>query len=113
MTIETELNSLGDYYQKQNNVNKAIEKAPPLEENQNYYIRTYDNNSNVILQGVNIVKTGNTSNTINQIEKVMIDNKYKAYRKINKANSAENDLEIAICQIGSLLGVNNAEEYTV
>ena len=103
ITIETELNALADYYNWQNKVTSAIKNAPPLKENQNYYIRTYDEKSNIILQGVNIAKIADTTSGINQVEKVLIDNKYKAYKKVNKVELADNDLEIAICQIGNLL----------
>ena len=113
ITIETELNALADYYNWQNKVTSAIKNAPPLKENQNYYIRTYDEKSNIILQGVNIAKIADTTSGINQVEKVLIDNKYKAYKKVNKVELADNDLEIAICQIGNLLNVSSAEEYTV
>ena len=113
VAIEIELDSLADYYSWQNKVETAIHNAPPLKENQNYYIRTYDEKSNIILQGVNIEKISDTTSGINQIEKVFIDNKYKAYKKVNKVDVADNDLEIAICQIGNLLNVSGAEEYTV
>lgn len=113
ITIELELESLGDYYKWQNIVEDAIKNAPPLAENQNYYIRTYDDKSNIVLQGVNIEKIADTTSGINQIEKVFIDNKYRAYKKVNKVDVADNDLEIAICQIGNLLNVSGAEEYTV
>ena len=113
VAIETELETIGKYYYEKNKVDAAIKNAPPLKENENYYIRTYDEKSNIVLQGVNIEKIGDTSSGINQIEKVSINNQYKAYRKIEKVDVADNDLEIAICQIGSLLGVSSAEEYTV
>lgn len=113
IVIEQELESLGDYYKWQNIVENAIQNAPPLKDNQNYYIRTYDEKSNVILQGVNIEKIADTTSGINQVEKVFIDNKYRAYKKINRVDVADNDLEIAICQIGNLLNVSGAEEYTV
>ena len=113
VAIEPELESLGKYYNEKNRVDYAIKNAPPLQENQNYYIKTYDKDSNIILQGVKMEKIGESSSGINQVEKVSIDNRFEAYRKIGKVDVADNDLEIAICQIGSLLGVNSAEEYTV
>jgi len=111
--LNKELESIGDYYKWQNIVDMAVKNAPPLKENQNYYIRTYDEKSNIILQGVNIEKIADTNSGINQTEKVFIDNKYTAYKKINKVDVADNDLEIAICQIGNLLNISGAEEYTV
>lgn len=113
VSLEVELNSIADYYSWQNKVDQAIKNAPPLQANQNYYIRTYDEKSNIVLQGVNIEKISDTNSGINQIEKVLIDNKYKAYKKVNRVDVADNDLEIAICQIGNLLNVSGAEEYTV
>lgn len=113
VSLEVELNSLADYYNWQNKVAAAIRNAPPLQQNQNYYIRTYDDKSNIILQGVNIEKISDTSSGVNQVEKVLIDNKYRAYKKVDRVDVADNDLEIAICQIGNLLNVSGAEEYTV
>jgi len=113
VVISEELESIGDYYKWQNIVKQAIENSKPLAENQNYYIRTYDENSNIILQGVKIEKIKDTTSGINQVEKVIIDDRYKAYRKINKVDVVNNDIEIALCQIGNLLNVSGAEEYTV
>lgn len=113
VSLEIELNSLADYYSWQNKVETAIKNAPPLKENENYYIRTYDEKSNIILRGVNIEKISDTTSGINQTEKVLINNKYKAYKKVTQVDIANNDLEIAICQIGNLLNVSSAEEYTV
>lgn len=113
VVIESEINTISDYYKWQNIVSFAISNAPPLKDNQNYYIRTYDEKSNIILQGVKIEKISDTISGINQIEKVTIDNRYKAYRKINKVDVADNDIEIALCQVGNLLKVSGAEEYTV
>ena len=113
VSLEVEINSLADYYNWQNKVEKAINEAPPLQPNQNYYIRTYDEKSNIILQGVNIEKISDTTSGVNKVEKVLIDNKYKAYKKKDIVDVADNDLEIVICQIGNLLNVSGAEEYTV
>ncbi len=113
VSLEVEINSLADYYNWQNKVEKAINEAQPLQPNQNYYIRTYDEKSNIILQGVNIEKISDTTSGVNKVEKVLIDNKYKAYKKKDIVDVADNDLEIVICQIGNLLNVSGAEEYTV
>ena len=100
-TIENELKTYASYYRIQNIKNNSIKNAPPLTNGNNYYVMTFDNNSNIILEGV-------TLSVINpETSEVIINSNFKGTKK----HSSVDDLEIALFQIGRLLGFDVAEEY--
>lgn len=99
--IKKEIENIGNYYQYQNKLNKAISNTTPLEPGKNYYVMAFDNNSNLFLQPVSITIT-NPENS-----EVLVENTFKGYQK----HTTVDDLEIAICQIGSLMNFNVTEEY--
>ena len=101
--IEKELNNYVNYYKYQSIKNKIIINTPPLTGDNNYYIMAFDNNGNIMLEGINL-------NIINpETQEVTINNNFKGTKKHTNVD----DLEIAIFQIGTLLGFDIVEEYRI
>lgn len=100
-TISHEVYMYASYYRYQDIINGAISVTPPLSNGHNYYIRTFDNNGKIVLQGVNVSSINNEKN------EVMINNLFKG----NVKHTQVDDLEVCICQIGKYLGFDIVEEY--
>lgn len=102
-TIEKELKTYASYYQHKNIQDSIIMHTPPLTNGNNYYVMTFDNNSHITLEGV-------TLNEINsETSEIIVNNNFKGTKK----QTGVDDLEIAICQIGKLLGFDVVEEYRI
>ncbi len=99
--LKQDLTSTCDYYAFQNRLLSSINNTAPLPQGKNYYITTFDQNSNIILQPVSITITNPETN------EVLVDNSFKGYQK----HTVVDDLEIAICQFGKALGFDVVEEY--
>lgn len=100
-TIRKELEKTSSFYQYQNKLNNIIANTPGLEAGKNYYVTTFDNNSNLLLQPVAIT----VSNP--ETSEVIIENTFKGTQK----HTTVDDIEIAICQIGKLMNFDIVEEY--
>ena len=101
--IEKELNNYANYYKYQNINNNIIKNTPQLTGDNNYYIMTFNSNGNTVLEGINL-------NIINpETQEVIINNNFKGTKKHTNVD----DLEIAIFQIGTLLGFDIVEEYRI
>lgn len=100
-TISNELNIYASYYRYQSIINNAIRVAPPLSDNNNYYISTFDNSGKMVLQGVNVTDINKDKN------EVMINNLFKG----NMKHSQVDEIEVCICQIGKYLNFDIVEEY--
>lgn len=99
--IRKEIEKTSNYYHYQHRLNIVISNAPNLQPGQNYYVTTFDNNSNLVLQPVSVTVT-NPDNF-----EVLIENKFKGYQK----HTGVDDIEIAVCQIGRLMNFDVVEEY--
>ena len=100
-TIRKEIEKTSGFYQYQNKLNNIIASTPALETGKNYYVTTFDNNSNLLLQPVSVT----VSNPENS--EVIVENTFKGTQK----HTTVDDIEIAICQIGSLMNFDIVEEY--
>lgn len=100
-TIRKEIEKTSGFYQYQNKLNNIITNTPNLQPGKNYYVTTFDNNSNLFLQPVAV--------TVSNPEKseVIVENSFKGYQK----HTTVDDIEIAICQIGRLMNFDIVEEY--
>lgn len=99
--VKKELDNIGSFYQYQNKLNNIVANTPNLQPGKNYYVTAFDNNSNFFLQPVSVtVTTPETS-------EVLVENTFKGYQK----HTGVDDIEIAICQIGRLMGFDIVEEY--
>lgn len=102
ITIVTkELEKAANYFRYQNYFNSIITKTPSLEPNKNNYILAFNSNSVPYLEPVSISITNEETN------EVMVENSFKGTKKHTNVD----DIEIAICQIGMLLGFDVIEEY--
>lgn len=101
--IQREMENIGSYYQYQHRLINVINNTKPLEVGKNYYVTAFDNNSNIYLHPVS-VSVVNAENS-----EVIVDNSFKGYQKHTQVD----DIEIAISQVGSLLGFDIVEEYRV
>lgn len=99
--IRNEVTNICEFYQFQNRLLMSINSASPLPEGKNYYVTTFDKNSNIYLQPVSITVTNPEKN------EVLVDNSFKGYQKHTNVD----DIEIAICQFGKALGFDLVEEY--
>ena len=99
--IENEIKTYASYYHHQKIQNSIIANTPALTNGNNYYIMTFDNNSHIVLEGVNLTVTNP------ETSEVSINNNFKGVQK----HTGVDDLEIAIFQIGRLLGFDIVEEY--
>jgi len=101
--ISKEINEYASYYRYQHMLNQSINNSRELQLNENYYVMTFDNNSNIMLEAVNI-------NTVNpETQEVIVNNTFKGYQK----HTPVDDLEISLCQIGKLLNFDIVEEYRI
>lgn len=100
-TIRKEIEKTSGFYQYQNKLNNIIANTSSLQPGKNYYVTTFDNNSNLLLQPV-AVTVSNPENS-----EVIVENSFKGYQK----HTTVDDIEIAICQIGKLMSFDIVEEY--
>lgn len=100
-TIRKEIEKTSGFYQYQNKLNNIIASTPALETGKNYYVTTFDNNSNLLLQPVSVTVSNPESS------EVIVENTFKGTQK----HTTVDDIEIAICQIGSLMNFDIVEEY--
>ena len=101
--IQKEMENMGVYYQCQNKLSEVITNTKSLEMGKNYYLSTFDNNGHIYLHPVSVSVINSESS------EVMNDNNFKGYQKHTQVD----DIEIAISQIGKLLGFDIVEEYRV
>lgn len=99
--INKEIETIAKYYGYQNYFNNIINNTEPLLLGKTHYVLAFNNNSVPFLEPVTISILNNETN------EVMVDNKFKGYQKHDNVD----DIEIAICQIGMLLGFDIVEEY--
>lgn len=99
--IRKEIDELGDFYYHQHKLNEMIKKAPALENGKNYYVTAFDSNSNIYLQPVSVTVTNPTT------AEVIVENTFKGHQQ----HTTVDDIEIALCQIGRLIGFDIVEEY--
>ena len=99
--IENDIKNICEFYKFKNNLDQNLKKATPLENGKNYYVTTFDQNSNMYLQPVSINITNSETN------EVLVDNSFKGYL----THTQVDDIEIAICQLGKALGFDIVEEY--
>ena len=99
--IKNEIDDLGNFYYHQNKLIIMQNQTQPLQPGKNYYITTFDKNSNIFLQPVSITVTNP------ETSEVLVENTFKGYQK----HTTVDDIEIAICQIGRLLNFDIVEEY--
>lgn len=100
-TLSKEIDVIANYYAYQNYFNSIISSAPVLTPGKSHYVLAFGSNSIPFLQPVSISKL-NSEGT-----EVMVENTFKGYQKHDNVD----DLEIAICQTGMLLGFDIVEEY--
>lgn len=101
--IQREVENMASYYQYQYRLLSVVNNTKPLDVGKNYYVSAFDNNSNFYLHPVSV-------SVINsETSEVMVENNFKGYQKHTQVD----DIEIAISQIGSLLGFEVVEEYRV
>lgn len=101
--IEQEIENVCNYYLHQNRLTTIVNNTQPLELGKNYYVTAFDKDSNVYLQPVAV------SVTNPETSEVLVENTFKGYQK----HTSVDDIEIAICQVGKLLGFDIVEEYRV
>ena len=101
--IQREIENMASYYYYQHRLENVIANTQALNIGKNYYVIAFDNNSSIYLHPVSI------SIINNDTSEVIIDNNFKGYQKHTQVD----DIEIAINQIGSLLGFEVVEEYRV
>lgn len=99
--VKKELDNIGSFYQYQNKLNNIVANTPNLQPGKNYYVTAFDNNSNFFLQPVSVTVTNP------ETSEVLVENTFKGYQK----HTGVDDIEIAICQIGRLMGFDIVEEY--
>ena len=99
--IQSEIESLGSFYSQQHVLKRMCEQAEPLGNGKNYYVTAFDKNSHIYLQPVSVTVTNP------ETSEVIVENSFKGHQK----HTAVDDIEIAICQIGRLLGFDVVEEY--
>lgn len=99
--VKKELDNIGSFYQYQNKLNNIVANTPNLQPGKNYYVTAFDNNSNFFLQPVSVTVTNP------ETSEVLVENTFKGYQK----HTGVDDIEIAICQIGKLMGFDIVEEY--
>lgn len=99
--LEKDIDTAGSYYKYQHKLKDIINNTNNLETGKNYYVTAFDNNGNLYLHPVSI-------SVLNADESfVMVDNSFKGYQKHTQVD----DIEIAVSQIGNLLGFDVNEEY--
>ena len=76
--IENDIKNICEFYKFKNNLDQNLKKATPLENGKNYYVTTFDQNSNMYLQPVSINITNSETN------EVLVDN------SANEADILEN-----------------------
>ena len=99
--IQSEIESLGSFYSQQHVLKRMCDQAEPLGNGKNYYVTAFDKNSHIYLQPVSVTVTNP------ETSEVIVENSFKGHQK----HTAVDDIEIAICQIGRLLGFDVVEEY--
>lgn len=99
--VTKDLERIANYFRYQNYFYNIIAKTPPLDQDKNNYVLAFNSNSIPYLQPVSI------SILNEETDEVMLNNTIKGTKK----HSNVDDIEIAICQIGMLLGFNVVEEY--
>ena len=99
--LKKEIDNIGDFYYHQHKLKEAISKTPPLPEGKNYYVTSFDEKSNIVLQPVSITVTNP------ETSEVLVENSFKGQQK----HTTVDDIEIALCQIGKLLDFDIVEEY--
>ena len=99
--IQSEIESIGSFYSQQHVLKRMCDQAEPLGNGKNYYVTTFDKNSHIYLQPVSVTITNP------ETSEVIVENSFKGHQK----HTAVDDIEIAICQIGRLLGFDVVEEY--
>ena len=100
-TINKEIEVIANYFAHQNYFNNIINNTNSLPQGKTNYVLAFDKNSVPFLQPVSISKLNNETN------EVLVENTFKGYQKHDNVD----DIEIAICQIGMLLGFDIVEEY--
>jgi len=101
--IQREIENMASYYQYQHRLSSVIINTKSLDIGKNYYVTAFDSNSSIYLHPVSV----SIINT--ETSEVMVDNSFKGYQKHTQVD----DIEIAISQVGSLLGFEIVEEYRV
>ena len=101
--IQKAIEDMALYYQYQHRLLEVIKNTKPLEVGKNYYVLAFDSNSHIYLHPVSVTVTNADGS------EVMVDNNFKGYQKHTQVD----DIEIAISQVGSLLGFDIVEEYRV
>lgn len=99
--VNKELEKAANYFRYQNYFNSIISSTQPLQPNKSNYILAFNSNSTPYLEPVSISITNEETN------EVLIENSFKGTKKHTNVD----DIEIAICQIGMLLGFDIVEEY--
>lgn len=100
-TLSKEIDIMANYFAYQNYFNSKIASTNPLEPGKSHYVLAFGSNSEPFLQPVSISLLNRETN------EVMVENTFKGYQKHDNVD----DLEIAICQTGMLLGFDIVEEY--
>jgi len=101
--VQREIENMSNYFYYQHKLVNVINNASPLQLGKNYYVTAFDTNSNMYLHPVSI-------SVINaETSEVVLDNSFKGYQKHTQVD----DIEIAISQIGNLLGFEVVEEYRI
>ena len=100
-TLSKEIEIMSNYFAYQNYFNNIIDSTSPLEPGKSHYVLAIGSNSAPFLQPVSISLLNSETN------EVMVENTFKGYQK----HDSVDDLEIAICQTGMLLGFDIVEEY--
>jgi len=101
--ISKEIELIGNYFGYQNYFNNIIRNTAPLPAGKSHYVLTFNKNSTPFLQPVTVSILNNETN------EVIVENSFKGYQKHDNVD----DIEIALCQIGMLLGFDIVEEYRV
>lgn len=101
--VQREIENMSNYFYYQHKLINVINNTSPLQLGKNYYVTAFDTNSNMYLHPVSI-------SVINaETSEVVLDNSFKGYQKHTQVD----DIEIAISQIGNLLGFEVVEEYRI
>lgn len=101
--VQREIENMSNYFYYQHKLVNVINNTSPLQLGKNYYVTAFDTNSNMYLHPVSI-------SVINaETSEVVLDNSFKGYQKHTQVD----DIEIAISQIGNLLGFEVVEEYRI
>lgn len=99
--LKKEIENACKFYFYQNKIDIMIKNTKDLGAGKNYYVTAFDSSSNMYLQPVAVTTINN------ETSEVLIENSFKGYQK----HTGVDDIEIAICQIGKLLGFDIVEEY--